>query len=807
MKIKKPKRKTIRIAVKLILVCGTSNTFANPTGMTVSLGSATAQQLGSQLNVTVSQLAVLNWSTFNIAAGETTTFLQPSSSSIVFNNIGGANPSQIFGSLNANGTVVLANANGIYFGPNSMIKVGGSFIATTASLPPDVGSGSAWQFTGMPPLASIVNYGQIQVGPGQSLFLIAENVQNYGSLNAPAGNIELAGGQTVLVSESADGRGLSAQVQLPSGSVDNFGNVTADAGTIAMQAQVVNENGIIQADSVQNQGGIIELTASGASANLTLGANSQISASGDSSAGGSAGGTITLQSGNTFSDSAGSQVSATGGSQGGNGGSISVSAPTLSSLNSTLNANAQAGWSAGALELGSGTFTLGNSPANGAIDVNTEFTGFSSILLQASAGITLNTGTAWNLSTSTKESAGQLTLEAGGNITLNNSSKIMDAGSWSVTLDAGYNAIQSGSGSISLNGGTGTIQLGAGSINLFAGQDILVGSGSIYTTSGGSIFADAQTGNINAGTSNGNNSSGTNPSDYLFGSQGATPNAVLGGISTKAGGDVTLIAGDDITSVPTVPAGKWPGASGAYGAGNVNLVAGNQIIGNYNLANGAGNIFAGVSATAEAEAAQNLQNPANYASALGSLQSAVMQNANGNGNIGTAANNGAATLSLIQGAWNAWAANNIYIKEVNNPNGVFNSNPNNLNVFTYASDSAANFWAGNAINLVGGTILGANPNMPLIYAPILTLNAGSGGITVDDSIVLYPSSQGELQMTTRDGGDLSGAVSGNSSLVGITMSDSSSANWQTFAAGHAATPLYLNDPESRSGCFGYRRQH
>jgi filamentous hemagglutinin family protein len=119
MKRAKSNRKIIRIVLKLVLICSASKSFANPSGMTVSLGSATAQQLGSQLNVTVGQLTVLNWSSFDIAAGETTTFLQPSSGSVVFNIVNSGNPSQIFGNLNANGTVILANANGLCFGPNS----------------------------------------------------------------------------------------------------------------------------------------------------------------------------------------------------------------------------------------------------------------------------------------------------------------------------------------------------------------------------------------------------------------------------------------------------------------------------------------------------------------------------------------------------------------------------------------------------------------------------------------------------------------------------------------------------------------
>ncbi len=245
------KEPTLWLAAVLFFNDRISNALANPTGLTVSSGSASAQLTGSQLNVTVSQMAILNWQSFNIGNGETTSFKQPSSSSIVFNEIGSANPSQILGNLNANGTVILANANGFYFGPNSMVNVGGSFIATTAPLPPDPGAGAAWQFTGMPPTASIVNYGKIQVGSGRSLYLIAENVDNEGSLNAPGGEVGLMAGQSVLVSESADGRGLSATVKVPAGTVNNSGQISADAGTIALQAQVVNQNGLIQADSIQ----------------------------------------------------------------------------------------------------------------------------------------------------------------------------------------------------------------------------------------------------------------------------------------------------------------------------------------------------------------------------------------------------------------------------------------------------------------------------------------------------------------------------------------------------------------------------
>jgi len=803
-------RKTHSLASCATFLCCASlcgSLQANPSGMTVVSGSATAKASGSQLNVTVSSAAVLNWSSFNILSGETTSFLQPSANSIVLNNIGGANPSKIWGTLTANGTVILANASGFYFGPNSMIKVGGNFIATTTPLPPDYGIGSSWNFTGMPPLAGIVNYGQIAAGSGHGLFLIAEQINNQGSLSAPNGQVGLYAGENVLLSERPDGRGISANVQIPAGSVDNSGKITANAGEIALNAQVVNQNGIIQADSVQNQNGVITLVASD---QLNLGANSQILARGDDSPGGSHGGSVTLRSGNTFSDSVGSQIITTGGAQGGNGGDVEISAPNILSLNSSMNASAEAGWLGGRLLLDPTTITLstsgtgsagdgtvGYSSGSGALtlNVNTAFANmnFSQITLQATGDITLAASTVWNLSSSTKETTGQLLLQAGGDIVFGNNSEIVDANNWSVNLQAGVGfpsgAVQSGTGNIYLNGGAGqthggSVQTAAGSITMTAGESIEVGNGAIRTTGGGDINLTSLAGDINAGTGNGG---------YMFSLFGYTVSPTVGGIATAAGGNVTLTAGDDIISTPTATTGQAPGASGAYGSqlGNVTLTAGNEVLGNFTVANGTGTIQAGVQV-------QNGQPP---------------QILNANASIGTSST--PVSLSLINGSWNVWSGGNIFISEVRNPNGTFNSsqlgvpsgeftgNVGNPTVpsstsflFDYAANAAANFWAGDGITLTGANlprIAGENGNMPPVYPPILSLDAGAGGITVNNTIVLYPSSQGGLQITTRDGGDLSGTQQ-QITLTGIVMSDSGLPGYSTFLQGHALTPLYENNP-------------
>jgi filamentous hemagglutinin family protein len=775
------------------------NLFANPTGMTVGSGSATAQQNGSQLNVTTSQLALLNWSSFNIAAGETTTFLQPSVNSVVINEIGGASPSQIFGSLNANGTVILANANGFYFGPNSMISVGGSFIATTAPLTPDFGAGSAWTFTGMPPLASIVNYGQVKVGTGKSLYLIAEDVENHGDLSAPGGDVGLYAGQEVQLNERADGRGFSSVVRLPAGSVNNFGQITADAGTIALQAQVVNQNGVIQADSVQNENGVVELVASDS---LNLGANSVISAKGDST-GISAGGNITIKSSNNFSDQAGSAINIAGGAQGGNGGQVEISASQMNSVQSVVTGQSALGFVGGVLTIDPANLWLASAATDPSatagytvVNVN-NFTGLSQINLQADNNIALNT--VWTLADPGVPAT--LTLTAGNNIVLNDHSAIVAGNNWAVDLTAGTGFVPTtiqplppaGNDGIYLNGNS-YIQTQNGNINLFAAGSVLVGNpdysnpgGGAYinTAGGGNIYVNAQYGDINAGQ---------NYTGYTIGINGLKLGKNVGGISTLAGGNVTLDAGNDVISIPQTrtTSATTPGASGAYGGGDVTVIAGNQITGNFLVSNGTGRLEAGVSVDGNNSVTVNNPN-----ADIGTIQQGV-------------------NLSLISGNWQVFAARNLYVTEVNNPNGTFNANsirvpantfngnidssgnitlpdPKQGNLFNYAPNAGASFWAGNAITVGNGQLFRFNgeSDTTAIFPPILSLMTGLGGITLDSSIILYPSSQGSLNV--EDGGNFTGVIN-NTVPTGITMSDSGLPDFTTFATGHAVMPLHLNDP-------------
>src|SRR5713226_9382951 len=99
---RKASAKWLKPPVWLLLAGLLASRFAspargNPQGMTVSSGTANATQHGSQLTIQASQNSVINWQSFNIQPGESTTFLQPSARSVVWNRIFDQNPTQIWG--------------------------------------------------------------------------------------------------------------------------------------------------------------------------------------------------------------------------------------------------------------------------------------------------------------------------------------------------------------------------------------------------------------------------------------------------------------------------------------------------------------------------------------------------------------------------------------------------------------------------------------------------------------------------------------------------------------------------------------
>jgi filamentous hemagglutinin family protein len=487
------------------LACG-SAVQANPVGGTVSQGAASITTSGSQLTVNQSTpFAYINWQSFNINQGEITTFVQPSSSSVAWNRIYDPNnlsPSQILGNLNANGYVVLQNQSGFYIGGQAVINAHGLVMTTAATPSLNISGGGPWEFDAPPPSASIKNYGQVNIVGGGSVFLIASDIENEpgGTISTPGGNIGLYDGQKVLVSMAPDGRGLSAEVTLPAGSVNNQGDLIADAGSIAAQAQTVNQGGLIQANSVQNVNGAIELVAGDS---VTLDASSVISAQGGAT-GTSSGGSISIQSGNTFSDAAGSAINIGGGAQGGNGGQAQISAPQMSSILSSINGAANAGYLDSSISFDTANIFLNSDgslvPGALALNVSSLSAGFSQINLQASCNIELNAP----LDLTPKAGMpASVALSAENTITLDQGSGI-EAQAGQITLTAptvNQDGVLQANSSGNLNGlieilAGGSLTVGADSVLSAVGDSTVASQGGFVVLQSGGSYADTATSQI-----------------------------------------------------------------------------------------------------------------------------------------------------------------------------------------------------------------------------------------------------------------------------------------------------------------------
>src|SRR6266480_271476 len=172
---------------------------AGPDGGTVVGGAATIQGQGGPA-VVVNQSrnsAIINWHTFNIGARESVRFNQPGSSSVVLKRVtGGLGPSEILGTLTANGRVFLINRDGILFGPSAVVNTAG-FLATTHDIKNSDFMAGRYNFN-IPgrPDASIVNQGRITATSGGFAALVAPGVRNSGTITATLGTVALASSGT-----------------------------------------------------------------------------------------------------------------------------------------------------------------------------------------------------------------------------------------------------------------------------------------------------------------------------------------------------------------------------------------------------------------------------------------------------------------------------------------------------------------------------------------------------------------------------------------------------------------------------------
>ena len=255
---------------------------------------------GSETTVTIKQTAqqaLLNWETFNVGKNTTLTFDQSAAGSsasqwIAFNKVHDAlqNPTQILGTIKAQGQVYVINRNGVIFGGSSQVNTGA---LTVSALPINddlVANGllnnasQAFLFNGLGQgkIGDITVQAGAQIktsvsvdGNGGRIFLAGANVTNNGTLTSPAGQVILAAGLQVgvVAHNTADPslRGLDAYVGAVvdpasslspyAGTVTNNGLIEIVRGSALITGKTITHNGAIDSTTSVSLNGRVDLLA------------------------------------------------------------------------------------------------------------------------------------------------------------------------------------------------------------------------------------------------------------------------------------------------------------------------------------------------------------------------------------------------------------------------------------------------------------------------------------------------------------------------------------------------------------------
>lgn len=336
---------------------------------------------------------------FSIPTGGSASFNNPANIANILTRVTGTNASTIDGLIRANGTanLFLINPNGIVFGANARLELGGSFLASTADrFVFDNEFGFSASDPQAPPLLTIstpigLQYGTrleevrsqgatLQVPNGQTLALVGGNVAiEGGQLLAPGGRVELAGvaagevglrqqgqewrlsvpdgltradvsiGNNAIVSVHSSGGGSIAitarnftstglETRIRAGIAEGLGTVNAQAGDIDLNAtETINLDELLIASDVLEgsigNAGNINITTGTLS--LTNGAEVGAATFGQGNAG-----DVTITANDAVSFDGVSNGFASGAFSGvllgaiGQGGNVSITTDTLSLTNS-----------------------------------------------------------------------------------------------------------------------------------------------------------------------------------------------------------------------------------------------------------------------------------------------------------------------------------------------------------------------------------------------------------------------------------------------------------------------------------------
>ncbi|MGP1666825.1 MAG: two-partner secretion domain-containing protein, partial [Rhodanobacter sp.] len=240
--------------------------------------------------------AILSWETFNVGRNTTVDFKQQADWAVLNRvNDPQMRPSQIQGQIKGDGTVMIANANGVVFSGTSQVNVR-NLVAAAANISDaqfNIGLFGANETTATFKVAA----GQVLVEQGAQIatatsansttgggyvLLAGKQVHNAGTITTPNGQTALAAGDSFVIKRgqgtegnqqsTTRGNEITAQFTVGStaGAVSNTGLITAATGDITLIGNRIEQAGVALASTSVNNRGTLHLHAGGENAEVIL---------------------------------------------------------------------------------------------------------------------------------------------------------------------------------------------------------------------------------------------------------------------------------------------------------------------------------------------------------------------------------------------------------------------------------------------------------------------------------------------------------------------------------------------------------
>lgn len=807
-------------------VCASS--LAGPEGASVARGNVNITQNGAETLIRASNNSIINYRSFDIGRGETVRFLQPSADSRVLNRINSAKPTQIDGTLTANGRVYIINPAGVVFGQGSVINTVRLYAAAGKLSDQDFVRGID-RFTDV--RGEVRNYGTLSA---DFIAMVGARVDNAGSISAPQGTVVMTSGSDVMIGEKNGNvfvklQGQSAQAAARDGAnpkgVTNSGTINAAGGKVLVAAgdmyslallggsrikandvKVENQGrgevivrGEIDASNAAGKGGTVKvlgekvglsgatIDASGSTGGgeILVGGNFQGHGPERNATATFVGSDVTLKADATQNGNGGKIIvwsdqvtrfygtnSAQGGAQGGDGGLVEVSGKHSLDYKGITNTLAPMG-KVGTLLLDPLTITVTNGAANSG---NTNST---NIIFTDNVGVN-NTIANADINAATTN----VILQALNTVTIDGAINIANGGT-SFSARAGGNilvnaSIQTNNGAISLTANdAGGTQSGTGAITIASGATLTSGSAAV-TLNAVSVGIGAS---ISAGSLSVTGATTLGAGVTTSGAGGAVFNSavtVSGNrtINTSAGngpitfGSTVLGTTTNTDGLTLTAGGGAVSVTGSIGTSILNLGAVSVTSSGSTAFNGA-NIFA---SSLSVTGATTLSSNVTTSGAGGvTFNSAVV--INGNRTINTSTGNGTIAFgSTISGTTNA--ADDLTLNA---------GTTGNITVASDVGSGLVRLGDVTIVNANDATFSGSNA------VGTFTQQAGQGTTT-------FTGALDATDLTT--GGNLSFTGNNFTFLNGITSSESSAGNvGGGLTVATSGTLLIRNTPVSIGGAF------